>query len=250
MALNSKYTVKLSIVIICLIGISCVITLFGVLGRGNGSGTQNIRYVLGPQPSDADSDGETTQQKPTKQSPIQKSGDQTSNNPDDFYRVIIENNIFRPINWKSTQQEPAFRLLGTRTNRDGRTGTAYITDRKTNQFYAAKVGEKIGTATVTEIQQKQVTLDKNGKTMHLSMASSPFLSRIRSSGDTAYRPPQQQIIPKSSNSQRTQPLTAKDTERTAWREAQKKRITELKKMAEKLRTVSEQERSKMQEHLE
>ncbi len=241
---------KLSIVIIVLIAISCVITLFGVLGRGNGSGTQNIRYVLGPQTSDNFSDRETTQQKPTKQSPIQKSGDQPSNNPDDFYRFIIENNIFRPLNWKPTQQAPVFRLLGTRTTRDGSTETAYITDRKTNQFYAAKVGEKIGTATVTEIQRKQVTLDKNGKTMQLYMASSPFLSRTRSRGDTAYRPPQQRIIPKSSNSQRTQPLTAKDTERTAWREAQKKRIAELKEMAEKLRTVSEQERRKMQEHFE
>ncbi len=232
-----------------LIAISCVITLFFVFGHGSGSDTGNTRYVLISQTSDNVNDEKTNQQNLTEQNPIQKSEDSPSNNPDDFYRVIIENNIFRPLNWKSTQQEPAFILLGTSTTQDGSTGTAYITERKTNHFYAVKVGEKIVNATVTEIQPKQVTLDKNGKTMHLYMASIPFLSRTRSSGDTSYRPPQQQTISKSSNTWYTQPLTEKDKDRQAWREAQKKRIAELKEMAEKLRTVSEQERRKMREYL-
>ena len=251
MVLNSKkYTVKLSIVIIGLITISCVITLFFVFGRGHGSGTGNARDVLIPQIGDNVSDVQAHQQKPTEQGTIQKSGDQISNNADDFYRVIIENNIFRPLNWKPTQQAPTYTLLGTSTSTDGDNATAYITERKTDQFYTVTVGEKIGNATVTDIQPRQVTLDKDGKTLNLYMAAAPFLSRTRNSGSITYRPSQQQIISKSSNPQFTQPFTAKEKDRQAWRDAQKKRIAELRKMAEKLQTVSEQERRKMQEYIE
>lgn len=230
--------------------ISCVITLFFVFGRGHGSGTGNARDVLIPQIRDNVSDVQAHQQKPTEQGTIQKNGDQTSNNADDFYRVIIENNIFRPLNWKPTQQVPIYTLLGTSTSTDSDNATAYITERKTEQFYTVTVGEKIGNATVTEILPKQVVLDTSGKTMNLYMASIPFLSRTRSSGDTSYRPSQQQIISKSSNPQFPQLFIAKEKDRQAWRDAQKKRIAELKKMAENLSAVSDEQRRRMQNYLE
>lgn len=231
-----------------LLAIICGILFFFVFGRGHGSGPVNTRNVLIPQIKDKVSATETHQRRPPKQNSIQNSEGSPSNNADDFYRVIIEKNIFRPLNWKPIQQAPAYTLLGTSIPTDGDNATAYITERKTNQFFTVKVGEKIVDATVTEIQQKQVTLNKNGKTMHLYMASIPFLSRTRSSSDTSYRPPQQQIIPKSSNSQRTQPQTAKDKERTAWREAQKQRIDELKKKAEKLQEIAAEQRQRMREY--
>ncbi len=143
-------------------------------------------------------------------------------------------------------------MLGTAITPDGSSATAYITERKTKQFYAVKTGEKIGDAVVKEIQPKQVTLDKDGKMLSLSMVSIPFLSRTGSRSSPSYRvpQPQPQVVSKSSNSERTQSRTTKDQERHAWRDMQKERIAELKKIAEKLRATSEEERRRMREHLE
>ena len=191
----------------------------------------------------------TQQRTPLKQKTIQKSDDKISSDADDFYQVIIENNIFRPLNWKPTQQEPAYILLGTATTEDSSTATAYITDRKTHQFYAVKVGEKIVDATVTEILPKQITLEKGGKTSNLYMASVPFLSRTHSNRSSSYPSlsPQPHVTSQRRN---LSTRSAKDKERQAWRDAQKERIAELKEMAEKLRAVSAEERRRMREHLE
>lgn len=238
---------KRLLTLISLLGIGCGITLF--LGRGRGSDALNTPKNPVLQMETVVQNVKTQQRTPPKHIPIQKSDDKTSNDADDFYRFIIENNIFRPLNWKPAQQEPAYTLLGTAITPDGSTATAYITEQKTNQFYAVKVGDKIADATVTEILPKQVKLNKDGKTLNLYMVSVPFLSRTRSSGSQSYRTPQPQpqVESKSSSSQRTQPRTAKDKERQTWRDAQKERIAELKKMAEKLRSVSEEERRRMQE---
>ncbi len=235
-----------------LVVIGFSITVFFVLGRWRGSEAINIPNVPGQQIEGTAQDIKTQKRTPRKQNPIQKSNDKTSNDPEDFYRVIIENNIFRPLNWKPTQPEPTYTLLGTAITPDGNSATAYITERKTKQFYAVKIGEKIGDAVVKKIQTKQVTLDKNGKMLSLSMVSVPFLSRTGSRSSPAYRAPQPQpqMVSKSSNSHRTQPRTTKDQERQAWRDMQKERIAEMKKMAEKLRTTSEEERRRMREHLE
>ena len=238
---------KLSITLIGLLILSCGIILFLVLGRGRGSDTLNTPNALAPKTEDTVRNAKTQQHILPKQSSIQNIDGPISNDADDFYRVIIENNIFRPLNWKPTQQEPAWTLLGTAITADNSTTTAYISERKTNQFYAVKVGEKIGNTVVTTILPKQVTLDTGGKTLNLYMASTPFLSRTGSNRSSSYRPPQPQVISKSSTSQ---PRTTKDKERQAWRDAQKERIAELKKMAEKLRATSEKERRKMHEHLE
>lgn len=240
---------KSSIILIGLLIISCGITLFLVLGRGRGSDVLNTPKASELETGTAGQNAKTYQRTPLKPNSIQKSDDKTSNDAEDFYHVILENNLFLPLNWKPTQQEPAYTLLGTAIMTDGSTATAYITDRKTNQFYTVKVGEKIDNATVTTILPKQVTLDKGGKTLNLYMASVPFLSRTGSNRSPAYRPPQPQpqVISKSSTSQ---PRTTKDKERQAWRDAQKERIAELKKMAVKLRAASEGERRKMREYLE
>ena len=226
------------------------ITVFFVLGRWRGSEAINIPNAPGQQIEGTAQDIKTQQRTPRKQNPIQQSDDKVSNDPEDFYRVIIENNIFRPLNWKPTQPEPAYTLLGTAITPDGSSATAYITERKTKQFYAVKTGEKIGDAVVKEIQPKQVTLDKEGKMLSLSMVSVPFLSRTGSRSSPSYQAPRPQVVSKSSNSERAQPRTTKDQERQAWRDMQKERIAELKKMAEKLRATSEEERRRMREHLE
>ena len=240
---------KRALTLISILGIGCGITLLIVFSHGRGSDAPNTYKGAVSQTRHVVDNTETRQSTPLKQDTSKNSDDKVSNDPDDFYRVIIENNIFRPLNWKPTHQEPAWTLLGTTTTPDGSIATAYITERKTNQFYAVKIGEKIGDATVTEILPKQVTLDKGGETLNLYMASSTFLSRTSSSRSSSDRPPvpQSQVTAQRRNSQAR---SAKDKERQAWRDAQKEQITELKKMAEKLRAVSAEERRKMREYLE
>ena len=223
---------KLSITLIGLLIFTCVLILFFVLGRDSGSDalltTRDPVLLKGSTVSDVNA----------------------SNDADDYYRVIIENNIFRPLNWKPKQQTPAYTLHGTSVRVGGSSSTAYITDRKTGQFYAVQVGDKLFDFTVTEILPKQVKLRNADKSLILYISSISFLSGTSSGGDTSPRPPQEHILPQSSHSPLTHPLTTKDKDRQAWREAQKKHIAELKKMAEKLRVVSEKTRSRMQQHLE
>ncbi len=241
---------KHSLAFIVILAISFGITLFLVLGRGRGSDALNTSKTSTHQTGVIINNTVTQERNLPKQSPIQKGDDKVlvSNNEEDFYRTIIENNIFRPLNWKPTRQDPAYILIGTLVPSDDSTATAYISERKTDQFYTVKVGEKIGNATVTAILPKHVTLDKEGKALNLYMASASLLSRTRSGRSSSYRPsPQPQVTSQNRNSQ-TRSTT--DKERQAWRDTQKERIAELKEMAEKLRAVSEEERSRMQEHLE
>ncbi len=232
---------KRALALISFLGLGFGITLLILFVHGRGSA------VLPPSVID---NTETHQKSLFKQDTSKNIADKVPHDPEDYYRVIIENNIFRPLNWKPAQEKPNYTLLGTATTPDSKASIAYITERKTNEYYAVKEGEKIGDAIVKEIQSKQVTLDKDGKMLRLSMASAPFLRQTGSRSRPSYRAPQPQVVSKSSNSERTPPRATKDQERQAWRDAQKKRIAELRERAEKLRTVSEQERRKMQEYIE
>lgn len=232
---------KRTLALISLLGLGFGITLLILFGNSRGSA------LLSPSLID---NTETHQKSLLKQDTSKNIADKVSHDPEDYYRVIIENNIFRPLNWKPPQQEPNYTLLGTATTPDSRAATAYITERKTNQYYAVKVGEKLGDAIVKEIHPKQVTLDKDGEMLSLFMVSVPFLRQTGSRSRPSYSTPQPQVVSKSSNSERTPQRATKDQERQAWREVQKKRIAELRERAEKLRTVSEQERRKMQEYIE
>ena len=59
---------------------------------------------------------------------------------DAFYQTIIDNNIFRPLNWEPPQREPAYTLIGTAVATAGNTATAYIQERKSDRFYTKLTG--------------------------------------------------------------------------------------------------------------
>ena len=97
--------------------------------------------------------------------------------PDSFYQTIIDNNIFRPLNWKPTQKASAYRLLGTTIPSNGDTATAYIQERQSGQLYSVKVGDPLGESTVQNITSKRVILTtKNGNTSTLSISGNVFLN--------------------------------------------------------------------------
>ena len=65
---------------------------------------------------------------------------------EDFYRVVVENNLFRPLGWQRPDCEPQYTLMTTLIESEGNRARAYMMDRRSNQFYYVGVGEKIGTA--------------------------------------------------------------------------------------------------------
>lgn len=106
----------------------------------------------------------------TKQTETQNSG------LDAYYQIIIDNNIFRPLNWIPPERETDYRLLGTLIAVDGRDSRAYIQDRKSEKLHTVSAGQKIGTMLVKSITPKQVVLTQNDKTLMLSMSNHTFLN--------------------------------------------------------------------------
>ena len=89
----------------------------------------------------------------------------------DFYRTIIDHNLFRPIGWTPPRPREPYRLLGTLISADGNIQKRAILQRTTSACTATvTIGETLdGDTTVTDIQSKQVTLEKDGRQRTLKL---------------------------------------------------------------------------------
>ncbi|MYB92990.1 hypothetical protein F4054_23040 [Candidatus Poribacteria bacterium] len=96
----------------------------------------------------------------------------------DFYRTIIENNLFRPLGWTPPRPREPYRLLGTIIPTDAKTPPkAIIQNTVRNQTHIVTISDTLDTEThVTNIQTKHITLKKNGQQRQLTLKSS-FLQR-------------------------------------------------------------------------
>ena len=98
--------------------------------------------------------------------------------PSDFYRTIIDNNLFRPLGWTPPRPVEPYLLLGTILPRDGHTPPqAILQATATNKTHIVTIGDKLDADTqVVEIQAKQIRLEAAGqqKTLHLKRV---FLQR-------------------------------------------------------------------------
>ena len=97
----------------------------------------------------------------------------------DFYRTIIDNNLFRPLGWTPPRPQEPYRLLGTIIPIDSKfSSKAIIQNTLRNQTHIVTIGDTLDTDTlVTDIQTKHVTLKKNGQQRHLTLKSG-FLQRL------------------------------------------------------------------------
>lgn len=89
----------------------------------------------------------------------------------DFYRTIIDNNLFRPLGWRPPRPREPYRLIGTIIPTDGKTGAqAIFQTTRGNTTYTVPLGDTLDTdTTVIDIQPKQVTLEKAGKQRTLKL---------------------------------------------------------------------------------
>ena len=97
---------------------------------------------------------------------------------DDYYQVIVTNNLFRPLGWKEKKRGPSYRLLGTVVAKDSGKSKALILDKNTKQTYYVAVGEKIGNATVEKIASKKVVLRQQNGGSELKLGPLTFLKGV------------------------------------------------------------------------
>lgn len=94
----------------------------------------------------------------------------------DFYRVIIENNLFRPLGWRKPNRDPEYALVATWIGTRGTVAKALVMERKSNQLYYVGKGEKVGDAIVENIAANQVSLNASDDIVTLKAESMQFLS--------------------------------------------------------------------------
>lgn len=104
-----------------------------------------------------------------------RSENTSSNDGADYYSVIVNNNIFRPLGWRPPNKEPEYSFNGAFVSDDNSKSEGYVLERRSNKYYTVVIGDKIGDAVVTDIQEKEISLDKNGEKITLKLANEPFL---------------------------------------------------------------------------
>lgn len=137
---------------------------------------------------------------------------------DAFYRVIIENNLFRPLGWMPPHPQPVYRLLGTVISIDGTKKQAILQEIASEQLHFLKVGDSIDGAEVTEIISKQMTLQQSEQTLTLKLDRQQFLWSSR-----------REAASSRSNTETAQKQTGKSPENPAYQ----------------IQTVSRTERSRL-----
>ena len=95
----------------------------------------------------------------------------------DFYRTIIDNNLFRPLGWTPQRPQEPYRLLGTIIPTDARIPPkAIIQNTVGNQTHIVTIGDTLDTAThVTNIQPKRVIVEKAGQQRTLTLNATPLI---------------------------------------------------------------------------
>ena len=90
---------------------------------------------------------------------------------DQFYRTIIDNNLFRPLGWTPPRRVEPYRLIGTILPRSANTPPKAIIESTAGQkTYIVSIGEPLDASTeVVSIESKSVRLSTNGeqRTLHL-----------------------------------------------------------------------------------
>ena len=101
----------------------------------------------------------------------------THQTPPDFYRTILDNNLFHPLGWRPPHPREPYRLLGTLIPCDGKSkAQAILQKNPTERIYTVTIGDQLDAdIIVIDIQTKQVTLEKTGQRRTLTLNTTPWL---------------------------------------------------------------------------
>ena len=94
----------------------------------------------------------------------------------DFYRVIVDYSLFRPLGWRPPNNSPRYELIATKIPTVGE-AKALIKEARSNQTYYVGLGAQLQESKIDEISANRVRLVSAGKTIFLSISErSRFLS--------------------------------------------------------------------------
>ena len=170
-----------------------------------------------------------------------------------FYKVIIDNNLFRPLGWTPPNNEPAYSLIGTAVGTDGAVSQATLLEERSNRYHFVTIGTKLGDMTVKDIQAKQVILDTAGKPVTLKTGGLQFLTTSRGrDGSRGGQDSEGQSEKEGNNQAKNQANANMDAEKRRQMERQKQAAIQQKmrqEMMEKLKDASEEERREIMQKM-
>lgn len=90
---------------------------------------------------------------------------------DAYYQIIIDNNIFRPLQMHSSVKVNPYQLVGTLVKGEG-APVAYILNTFTRRVYPVRKGDRLETFSVVSVTAKSASLrDKKGVITQLELGS-------------------------------------------------------------------------------
>ena len=96
---------------------------------------------------------------------------------DDFYKVIINNNLFRPLGYgQSKSSTPPFELIATVIESETGKGKALILSNRNRKVHYVTVGQEFADAKVEQIKPRKVTLWHDGKLKEFHASKTEFLN--------------------------------------------------------------------------
>lgn len=233
--------------ILILVGVGCFVGfpfVFGVdLQLGNLSKTGKIDVNVNeakPKMKQGIGEYKNLKQVSNKDSDSEKSYDNS-----DYYQVIVDNNLFRPLGWKPPNKEPEYSLVGTTVDPTGNRSQAFVVEERSNQFFMVGVGEKVGDALVKEIEDKTVTLYKDGEIITLKRGSMGFLG----SGASSSREGSSSRYERGNDKERTvqRGTRSKSTGTAEDRKRMEKMIRENEKKMKAVMKETQQSQKKMEQ---
>ncbi len=159
----------------------------------------------------------------------------------DYYRVIVDNSLFRPLGWRPPNKEPEYVYIGTAYEETGVIEKAFLREQRSGRFFNAYVGDKVGDAVVKEIKQDQIILDKDGEEITLREGKMQLLN---SSGSNRSAPSRSESNDDNNNSADDAVRRAKEAAKKneQMKKAMMERAEEMKKRFE---NMSRQQRDRM-----
>ncbi len=165
-----------------------------------------------------------------------------------FYKVIIDNDLFRPLGWTPPNNEPAYSLVGTVVHPDGMIAQATLLEKRSNRYHFVTIGEKLGDITVKDIQAKQVVLEKDGEPITLKTEAIQFLTTKRGNGKAGEGGGSEKAGDDAARNQanaRREQMEAEERRQMEMKEQIKVLGINQKELAEKLKNASPEERQEI-----
>ena len=230
---------KLSKILIIL-GIGCVAGLLLVYGvklqAQNRPNRDAIMAKMGEMNADSSSpmaQFRNRQQDSNRGSQDSSNREESKESPD-FYRTIVDNNIFRPLGWRPPNKEPEYKFVGTSVDsKNGAKLEAYVREQRSNKFYMVTIGDKVGDAVVKEISEKEIILDKDGETITLRGGNMQFLKAGGSSRSSSRSNDRDESANNNSSSSNNREAASKAR---AAEEAKRRAQAEMMRRAQEMRS--------------